>query len=250
MGELLLSDKKGVKTYLVENSQWGANIIMKVLDDSFPAESTKRKFNYEFKLLKTLDIKGIRKPVGLESIGDKPRTYYEYFDGFSLKKLVENGKNDLSLAIAAGLSLLNTLSILHENRVIHKNINSNNILHNTKSQEFCLIDFSNASTIKEKKSLYGGMSEISGEIEYISPEQTGRINRSVDHRSDLYSLGIVLYEIVTGRLPFSEKSNRESIYGHVAILPEPPIENNPSVPAALSKLIMKLLEKDADDRYQ
>jgi predicted ATPase/class 3 adenylate cyclase len=250
MGELLLSDKKGVKTYLVENTKWGNNAIQKVLDVPYPNEQQIREFLYEFKLLNILDIPGIRKPAGIDRDGEQKKAFYYYFDGFTIKKLVQSSKNDLALTLNTGIFLARTLQELHEKKVIHRNISANNILYNTKSQEFCLIDFTCASTIKEKKNHLGGIKELDGELEYISPEQTGRINRKVDHRSDLYSVGVVLYELTTGGLPVSELSKREIIYSHIAQVPDTPKEQNPSIPASLSRVIMKLLEKDADNRYQ
>jgi predicted ATPase/class 3 adenylate cyclase len=250
MGELLLSNKKGVKTYLVENTKWGTNAIAKVLDIPYPNEQQIRDFLYEFKLLNALDIAGIRKSAGIDRDGEVKKAYYYYFDGFTIKKLIQSSKNDLALTINTGIFLASTLQKLHEKKVIHKNISANNVLYNARSNEFCLIDFTCASTIKEKKNHLGGTKQLDGELEYISPEQTGRINRKVDHRSDLYSVGVVLYELATGGLPVSEQSSRETIYSHIAKVPETPIEQNPSLPATLSKVIMKLLEKDASDRYQ
>ena len=246
----MLSDKKGVKTYLVENTKWGNNAIQKVLDVPYPNEQQIREFLYEFKLLNILDIEGIRKPAGIDRDGEQKKAYYYYFDGFTLKKLVQSGKNDLALTLNTGIFLAKTIQEIHERKVIHRNLSANNILYNAKTQEFCLIDFTCASTIKEKKNHLGGTKQLDGELEYISPEQTGRINRKVDHRSDLYSIGVVLYELATGGLPISELSNREIIYSHIAQVPDTPKEQNPSIPGSLSRVIMKLLEKDADDRYQ
>lgn len=250
MGELLLSDKKGVKTYLVENTKWGSSAIQKVLDIPYPSEQQIKTFLNEFNLLEMLDIEGIRKPAGVDDNGNVKKAFFHYFDGFTLKKLVQSGKNDLELTIKTGIFIAKTLQQLHENKVIHRNISANNIVHNAKTNEFSLIDFTCASTIREKKSHLGGASQLEAELEYISPEQTGRINRQVDHRSDLYSTGVVLYELATGGLPFTEHNNREIIYGHIARIPEAPNERNPALPESLSRVILKLLEKDADERYQ
>lgn len=250
MGELLLSTKNGVNTYIVENTKWGISAIQKVLDIPYPGEHQIKDFLQEFKVLKSLSIAGIRTPLGIDHSGDLKKAYYHYFDGFTIKKLIKSGKDGLELTLRTGIFLAETLQQIHDSKVIHRNINSNNILYNAKSQEFCLIDFKFATTIKEKKIHLGGVKQLEGELDYISPEQTGRINRKVDHRSDLYSIGIVLYELATGGLPFSEQSSRETIYGHIAKLPEPPIDRNPSIPKALSSVIMKLLEKGAEDRYQ
>jgi predicted ATPase/class 3 adenylate cyclase/GAF domain-containing protein len=250
MAKLLLSEAKGVKTYLVENTKWGTAVIQKVLDLPYPGERQLRNFLREFKLLETLNIKGIRKPVGQDQEEEKPSAFYTYFDGFTLKKLVENGKNNLDLAIEAGIFLADTIAQLHENKIIHKSISAYNILYNSKLQQFCLIDFSSATTIKQKMHLNGSPDIIEGDLGYISPEQTGRMNRRVDHRSDLYSIGIVLYEMLTGILPFTDNDARETVYGHIAVIPESPHASVKVVPPLLGKIVMKLLEKDAGKRYQ
>ena len=250
MGELLLSEKRGVKTYLVENSKWGNQVIRKVLDQPFTDKSTVREFLSELKLLQNQDIPGIRQPLGVEEDAEKPTAYFEYFDGFTLKKLIEVGKNDIDIVVSTGIFLADVLTELHNKNIIHKGISSHNIIYNSKSREFCLIDFSGSSTIKEKKDLLGGSSDLEGDIEYLSPEQTGRVNRRVDHRSDLYSIGIVLYELATGTPPFSGYNFRKVIHGHIALNPESPLIRNQAVPQKLSDIILKLLEKDADNRYQ
>ena len=250
MGELLLSEKKGTKTYLVENTRWGPAVIRKDLTTSYPSEKQVRQFYHEFKLLQELDFPGIRLPIEVEKRENGQSAYFHYFEGFSLKKLLANDRVNLPLAINSGIFLAKTLALLHDQKVIHKNITANSVLYNPDTDKFCLIDFSNASTIKEKKYLLGGTGVINGDLNYIAPEQTGRINRQVDHRADLYSMGVLLYELLTGVVPFSFQDDRETVYGHIAVIPEPPATRNNSVPKILSDMVMKLLEKDADARYQ
>jgi len=250
MAELLLSEDKGVKTYLVENTKWGKSSICKELENPYPSEKQVSDFLHEYNLLKDLDITGIRKTAGQDNEGEKPKVYFNYFEGINLKKLVENEKVNLDLTIAVGIFLADTLTQLHKRKIIHKAISAKNILYNVKSQEFCLIDFSCASTIRHKQQLQGNPEVIDGDLDYISPEQTGRMNRRVDHRSDLYSLGIVLYEMLTGVLPFPDQEPRDTVYGHIAVVPENPIKRNGKVPQLLGDIVMKLIEKDGDSRYQ
>jgi serine/threonine protein kinase len=91
---------------------------------------------------------------------------------------------------------------------------------------------------------------IKGTLHYISPEQTGRMNRTVDYRTDLYSLGITFYEMLTGTVPFESHDSLEVIHSHIARKPVPPVERNAAIPAVVSDIVMKLMSKNAEDRYQ
>ena len=187
MAELLLSETKGIKTYLVENSKWGATTIKKELAHPYPNQRIIQDFLFEYNLLKDLNLPGLRKPMAKDNEGDNPTVYFEYFDGITIKKLVQNGKCNIDLALSAGLFLADKLTQLHDKNIIHKGISGDNMLYSSKKQEFCLLGFSDSTTIKEKKYFLGNPDQLAGDLGYISPEQTGRMNRVVDHRSDLYS---------------------------------------------------------------
>lgn len=220
------------------------------MDRPYPSERDLREFHKEYKLLTKLSINGLRKPLGSKHENGKPTTYFNYFDGITLKKMIENGLSDLNFLLDTALFLSDTLSQLHNKKILHRNVSAKNVLFNSKSKEYCLIDFASATTIKQKKHLHGGAEMIAGDLDYIAPEQTGRINRQVDHRTDLYATGVVMYEMATGILPFPQNNALETIYGHIAVIPLAPSQVNSSIPEPLSKMIMKLLEKDAEARYQ
>jgi len=134
--------------------------------------------------------------------------------------------------------------------VIHLDLNSKNVLIGKEDQAVRFIDLGSAIRITGNAHQKVRPDQMLGTLPYISPEQTGRINRAVDERSDLYSLGVVLYELVTGQLPFDSKNPMELIHSHIARVPVSPSEVSSESPEVISSIILKLLTKNAEDRYQ
>jgi len=131
--------------------------------------------------------------------------------------------------------------------VIHKNINPSNIIWNTKTDQVKIIDFGIASRLPSESFILKNPGQLEGTLAYLSPEQTGRINRSIDYRTDLYSLGVTLYEMFTGQLPFTTSDTIELVHCHIAKKPFSVCEINTDIPPIISNIIMKLLEKNAED---
>jgi len=152
------------------------------------------------------------------------------------------------LRLAIGLSI--ALAGLHEQGLIHKDIKPTNILVNFATGQAWLTGFGIASRLPRERQAPQPPEFIAGTLPYMAPEQTGRMNRSIDSRSDLYSLGITLYQMLTGSLPFTASEPMEWVHSHVARNPVPPSERLVAVPAEVSAIVMKLLAKAAEDRYQ
>jgi PAS domain S-box-containing protein len=148
------------------------------------------------------------------------------------------------------VALTGALRGLHEGGLIHKDINPANVLVDHARSQVWLTGFGIASRLPREHQSPGPPEFIAGKLPYMAPEQTGRMNRSIDSRSDLYSLGVMLYEMLTGELPFAAVEPMEWVHCHIARQPMPPCERLGSVPAALSAIIVKLLAKNAEDRYQ
>ena len=169
--------------------------------------------------------------------------------GVSLQKLHSNGPLDIKAILDIAIKACDVLTSMHARGVIHKDINPANIVINDNRQDLQLIDFDIATRL-DKEQAFVTNQGLEGTIAYISPEQTGRMNRPVDSRADLYALGVTLFELLTRQLPFSGQTPLEIIHGHIAITPTTPKELKPAIPALLSRIIMKLLEKEPSARYQ
>ena len=152
----------------------------------------------------------------------------------------------LRLAVA----LSSALGQLHQRGLIHKDIKPTNILVDVATDQIKLTGFGIASPLPRERQAPGPPEVIAGTLAYMAPEQTGRMNRSVDSRSDLYSLGVTLYEMLTGSLPFTASDPTEWVHCHIARTPAPPQMKFGNIPAVISQIIMKLLAKTAEERYQ
>jgi serine/threonine protein kinase len=152
------------------------------------------------------------------------------------------------LRLAVGIST--ALGKLHQRGLIHKDIKPANILVNCKDEHVRFTGFGIASRLQRERQAPEPPEFIAGTLAYMAPEQTGRMNRSIDARTDLYALGITLYQMLTGSLPFTASDPMEWVHCHIARKPVPPAERLPNIPAALSAIVMKLLAKTAEDRYQ
>ena len=148
------------------------------------------------------------------------------------------------------IAIARTLEGLYLNRIIHKDIKPHNIIINPQTKQVFLIDFSIASLLPRENQEIQSPNVLEGTLAYMSPEQTGRMNRGIDYRTDFYSLGVTFYELLTGKLPFHSNDPMELVHCHIARKPTPPIEVNPAIPQMVNDIIVKLMAKTAENRYQ
>ncbi len=173
----------------------------------------------------------------------------EDFQGRSLNQLL-SGPLELRTFLRLAISMASALAEVHRHEIVHLDIKPANILVNEMTGEVKIGDFGIASTLPLDHPSFRPASTVEGTFAYLSPEQTGRMNRSVDQRSDLYSLGISFYEMLVGALPFSAEDVLGWFHCHLAVVPRPVSEANPSVPVALSRIVARLMAKAPEDRYQ
>jgi len=157
---------------------------------------------------------------------------------------------DVAAIVDVALGLAETLAAVHRRGVVHKDINPANVVLTGDKRSPVLIDFDLATTFVQERPGFTHESQIAGTLAYLAPEQTGRTGRPVDQRADLYALGCTLYLLATGEPPFGNCDPLQLIHDHLARLPAPPAELNPTLPALLSQMILRLLEKEPDRRYQ
>jgi PAS domain S-box-containing protein len=157
---------------------------------------------------------------------------------------------DLAFCLRVGINLANAIGHVHGRGIVHKEIKPANVLVNPATGQVWLLGFGIASRLPRERQSPEPPESIAGTLAYMAPEQTGRMNRSIDSRSDLYSLGVTLYQMATGSLPFTAIDAMEWVQCHVAKQPEPPAQRVEAIPEAVSAMIMKLLAKTAEERYQ
>ena len=171
-----------------------------------------------------------------------------------MKRLMQERPFTLSKSLSLAIQIADILGYIHAENIVHKDINPANIVLNRSTNQLKIIDFSIASIFAPEKlteqSALKNPQVLEGTLAYISPEQTGRMNRTLDYRTDYYSLGATLYEMLTRQLPFETASALELVHCHIAKQPKPAAEVDRAIPAAVSQIIAKLLAKNAEDRYQ
>jgi predicted ATPase/signal transduction histidine kinase len=208
-----------------------------------------KRLEHEYELRGELDAAWAARPVALSRYNARPTLVLEDPGGDPLDRLL-GGPLDVSEFLRITIPLAGALRRVHERGLVHKDIKPGNILLDVVSGGVWLTGFGIASRLPRERQNAEAPEVIAGTLAYMAPEQTGRMNRSIDSRSDLYSLGITFYEMLTGTLPFSAADPLEWVHCHIARQPTPPDERVIAVPAQLSAIVMKLLAKIAEERYQ
>src|SRR5246127_4880631 len=207
------------------------------------------RLEHEYALKSELDAEWAARPVALTHDSGRMTLVLEDPGGTPLDQLLGRPL-DVSHFLRIAIPLAGALRHVHERGLIHKDIKPANILVKTAGSGVWLTGFGIASRLPRERQAPALPEVIAGTLAYMAPEQTGRMNRSVDSRSDLYALGVTLYEMLTGQLPFTAADPMEWVHCHIARQPVPPNERVAGVPRALSATVMKLLAKAAEDRYQ
>ena len=242
---------KSTIIYRAVEEKTGKKVVLKLLKKDFPTNQEIENFEYEFNISKELlDIEGVLKNYDIVSFMNTKIIIMEDFGGISLDKVFKEKKLDLKLFLIIAIKIVSTLGEIHKKHIIHKDIKPQNILLNPDTKEVKIIDFSISTKLSKEQQEIKNPENLEGTLSYISPEQTGRMNRSIDYRSDFYSLGITFYELLTQTPAFIVNSAMELVHSQIAKMPTPPDEINNDIPPVLSKMIMKLMSKNAEDRYQ
>ncbi|MBE9226544.1 AAA family ATPase [Phormidium sp. LEGE 05292] len=225
-------------------------VIIKTLKAEYPTLEDISRLRHEYKILQPLNLEGVIKPLALENYQNGLALILEDFGQPSLKWFISNNSINLTEFLQIAIQVVAALEKIHQKNIIHKDIKPHNILVASRLDEIKIIDFSIATRLSRENAAYSSLNLLEGTLAYISPEQTGRMNRYIDYRTDFYSLGATFYEILTGQLPFVTEDPMELVHCHIAKQPVAPHQLNPEIPLAISSIIMKLLAKNAEDRYQ
>ncbi len=214
-----------------------------------PALETLKKIEHEYSLRNELDVTWAVRPLAVSQYNDQRVLVLEDPGGEPLNRFIQ-APMELKQFLRFAIGLATALSHLHKRELIHKDLKPSNVLVDSVSGQVWLTGFGIASRLTRERQSPDPPEFIAGTLPYMAPEQTGRMNRSIDSRSDLYALGVTLYEMLTGSLPFTASDPMEWVHSHIARQPVAPAERLNNVPGSLSAIIMKLLAKTAEERYQ
>ncbi|MEG4073783.1 AAA family ATPase [Microcoleus sp. Pol14C2] len=240
-------------------SENGQPVAIKLLRNDFPRFNELVHFRNQYIIAKNLEIPGSVKAYSLETYHNHYALVMEDFGGISLSNYLASLASDsnepleglpVNEFLPIAIQIANALDGLYRHHVIHKDLKPANILINPTSKEVKLIDFSIASLLPRETQEIQNPNVLEGTLPYISPEQTGRMNRGIDYRTDFYSLGVTFYELLTGKLPFQTDDPMDLVHCHLAKQPIPASTINQSVPLVLSEIVSKLMAKNAEARYQ
>ena len=231
---------------------WGGEpfpLLAAMPSSAQPSPETLARLQHAYALREELDPAWAARPLRLEPQQGRLALLIEDPGGEPLLRLLGRPLDIMSfLRLAVGIAT--ALALLHQRGLIHKDIKPANVLINSVTGQAWLTGFGIASRLPRERQAPAPPEVIAGTLAYMAPEQTGRMNRSIDSRSDLYALGVTFYQMLTGRLPFNAADPMEWVHCHIARKPLAPAELLESVPAVISEIVMKLLAKTAEDRYQ
>ncbi|XZN99104.1 MAG: protein kinase domain-containing protein [Microcoleus sp.] len=225
-------------------------LILKLLKDSYPTPQELVRYRTEYRITRKLKEAGVVQVYDLQKYQNTLVMFLEDFGGESLKIWMQQRKFNLKEFLQIAIATTETLGKIHAANIIHKDINPSNIVYNPKTEQLKIIDFGISTQLSRETPTLKNPGILEGTLAYISPEQTGRMNRTLDYRADFYSLGITFYELLTGKLPFETEDALELVHCHIARQPVTPQEIEPNIPLIISQIVIKLMAKNAEDRYQ
>lgn len=234
-------------------------VVIKVCESEYPALAELAEYRNHFTLTRDLALPGIVRALRLEPYRHGYALFLEDFGAIALASYWQNlvkrspdapGLLPLSDFFSIALQLVELLEALQRHRIVHRDINPTNILINPETKEVWLTDFSIASCLPRQIQTLCSPNTLRGTLAYLSPEQTGRMNRGIDYRSDFYALGVTWFELLTGQRPFSSCDPMELVHCHIAVQPPLAHHLNAEIPQLLSALVGKLLAKNPENRYQ
>jgi predicted ATPase/class 3 adenylate cyclase len=228
----------------------GLPVVIKMLKNDYPTVAELAHYRREFEITESLDIPGVIRSDQLCRHENTLLIVFEDFGGMSVRHLLRDRALSLEEFLETAIQVAVALGRLHRAHIIHKDISPQNLVINPGTGQVKIIDFGISTQFPTERPVMKGPEVIEGTLDYMSPEQTGRMNRSLDYRSDFYSLGATFYEMLTRSRPFEVDDPMELIHCQIARDPVPPHRRNPDVPLPLSKIVSKLMAKKAEDRYQ
>ena len=225
-------------------------IILKLLKESYPTPQELVRYRTEYRITQQLKEPGVVRVYDLQKYQNSLVMFLEDFGGESLTIWMQQRSFTLEEFLQIAIATTEILGQIHRANIIHKDINPSNIVYNPQTKQLKIIDFGLSTQLTRETPNLKNPNVLEGTLAYISPEQTGRMNRALDYRTDFYSLGVTFYELLTGKLPFDTEDALELVYCHIARQPIPPHEIDSRIPLIISQIVSKLMAKNAENRYQ
>ncbi|KYF74048.1 hypothetical protein BE17_21015 [Sorangium cellulosum] len=246
-----LRDGARSTAYRARRRSDGLPLVLKLLNVQHPSQAQIASLRHEHAILTELkDVDRIVRSHGVAEDGGRHALLLEDFGGSSLRALNVAGHLSLDRILTLAIDVTSVLETIHGRRIVHRDLNPSNIVMNPTDGRVKVIDFGLASALPQEATAFTSPGGLKGTLAYMSPEQTGRMNRPVDYRTDYYSFGVSLYELLTGRLPFAADDVLELVHAHIARQPPSPRALNPAVPEVVADIVLRLMAKSAEDRYQ
>lgn len=228
----------------------GQPVVLKRLNRQYPLPTDLADYQQEYDSLNRIESDWVIRGYSLDTQQHSLILVLEDIGGQSLRDLYREQALPLEQFLDIAIAITQGLGDIHAADIIHKDINPGNIVFNPETQQLRIIDFGLSSYMEQESSTLQHPNTLEGTLTYLSPEQTGRVNRLIDYRTDFYSLGITFYELLTGRLPFTTNDTMTLVHSHLAKIPPSITELRSNVPEFLTNIVAKMMAKSAEDRYQ
>src|SRR6266702_2212022 len=245
----ILYDRGGTTLYRAVGIADRVPVILKVVEPGRTGSKALDHQRREFEVGRSLHLSSVVRPLALEVHQGLPTLVLEDFGGLPLTRAFP-GPVPVEKFLALAIRIASAVADLHEDGLVHRDLKPENVLVAPATLEVKLADLGFATRLPRLVESARPPTLIEGSFPYLSPEQTGRMNRAVDARSDLYALGVTFFQLLTGRLPFEARDPLEWIHCHVARPPPSASQLEPAVPEVVAAIVTKLLAKMAEDRYQ
>ncbi|OUL27603.1 ATP-binding sensor histidine kinase [Nostoc sp. 106C] len=236
--------------YRAKQIQSQKPVAIKILNTTYPQLKDLILLKNQYSISSYIDHPNIIKCYGLETYSNSYALILEDFGGIALSQYVNYQPLCINEFFPIAIAITSALECLYQNKIIHKDVKPKNILINPETKQVKLIDFSISSILAKENAEIKSPNVLEGTLAYISPEQTGRMNRGIDYRTDFYSLGVTFYELLTGQLPFNSTSPVELVHYHLAQEPINPTIVNVNIPQTIANIVLKLMAKSPEERYQ
>ncbi|NEQ53731.1 MAG: serine/threonine protein kinase, partial [Leptolyngbya sp. SIO3F4] len=249
ISEQVLEDSKSV-TYRALQGTRAQSVLVKVLRNAHPSFEELVRFRNQYIITRQLSHPNLMPSLALERCG-KGHALVSPDEGFiPLSLYRQQHPLDISAVLKIALQLADMLHYLIRQRVIHKDIKPDNLFIHPDTGQIQLTDFSVASLLTKEQPQLTNPNILEGTLAYMSPEQTGRMNRGIDYRTDFYAVGVTLFELLTGELPFQATNPMELVHCHIAHTPKFPELGQQVIPDMVEAITQKLMAKNAEERYQ